>query len=49
MNGPAALPMQYADSMMAFDVTFFVCPAVVCDIQVKPNTKLVAVVTSYEG
>ena len=39
MNGPAALPMQYADSMTAFVVTFFVCPAVVCDTQDRDKTK----------
>src|SRR5258708_12779119 len=39
MKGPAALPMQYADSMTAFVVTFFVCPAVVCDTQTRDKTK----------
>ena len=29
INGPAALPMHDAESMMAFVVTLFVCPAVV--------------------
>ena len=38
VKGPAALPMQYADSMMAFVVTLFVCPAVVCDTQLNDNT-----------
>jgi hypothetical protein len=37
--------MQNADSTVAFVMTFFVCPAVVCEIQVKPNTKLVAAFT----
>ncbi len=37
MNGPAALPIPYADSMMAFVVTLFVCPAVVCDSQLKDS------------
>ena len=41
--------MQNTESMVAFVMTFFVCPAVVCDIQVKPNTKLEAVVTDYDG
>ena len=38
MKGPAALPTQYPDNMMAFVVTLFVCPAVVCDTQIKANT-----------
>ena len=38
MNDPDALPMLYADNIMAFIVTFFVCPAVVCDAQDKANT-----------
>ena len=41
--------MLYTESMMAFVITFFVCPAVVCVIQVKPNTKLVPVVTDHES
>ena len=41
MNGPAALPMQYADNIMAFVVTFFVCPAVVCDTHAMDKTRLV--------
>ncbi len=49
MNGPAALPMQYADSMMAFDVTFFVCPAVVCDSQLKANTSPTIPIANYRG
>lgn len=49
INGPAALPTPYATSMMAFVVTLFVCPAVVCDTQVKVNTKLVTPVTDNEG
>ena len=49
IKGPAALPMQYADNMMAFVITLFVCPAVVCDTQLKDNTKPVIVVTEYEG
>jgi len=49
MKGPAALPMQYADNMMAFVVTLFVCPAVVCDTQLKDNTKPVPKVPDYEG
>lgn len=40
--------MQYADSMMAFVVTLFVCPAVVCDNQLKDNTRLTTPVTSHE-
>jgi hypothetical protein len=48
MNGPAALPMQYADSMMAFVVTLFVCPAVVCDTQLKDNTRPTTPVTNNE-
>ena len=38
INDPDALPMLYADNIMAFIVTFFVCPAVVCDAQDKANT-----------
>lgn len=38
MKGPAALPTQYPDNMMAFVVTLFVCPTVVCDTQIKANT-----------
>jgi hypothetical protein len=34
---PAALPMEYVDNMMAFVVILFVCPAVVCDTQLKAN------------
>ena len=49
MNGPAALPMQYADSMMAFVVTLFVCPAVVCDTQVNVNTKPTSPKTDQES
>jgi hypothetical protein len=48
MNGPAALPMQNADSTVAFVMTFFVCPAVVCESQVKLNTKLAAMVTDQD-
>ena len=47
MKGPAALPMQYADSIMELVVTLFVCPAVVCDTQDKANTKLEAPVTDH--
>jgi len=39
MNGPAALPIQFADKMMAFVVTFFVCPAVVCDTHAMDKTR----------
>ena len=49
MNGPTALPMQVADSMMAFVTTLFVCPAVVCDTHDKANTKAEAWVTDYGG
>jgi len=49
MNGPAALPTQYADSMMAFVVTLFVCPDVVCDTQVRAKTKPVVPTTDHEG
>ncbi len=49
MKGPAALPMQYADSMMAFVVTLFVCPAVVCDTQAKAKTKLVTPMPGYKS
>ena len=38
MNDPEAVPMQDADNKMAFVVTFFVCPAVVCDTQLNDNT-----------
>lgn len=31
MNGPAALPIQYAESMIALAVTLLVCPAVTLD------------------
>ena len=48
MSGPAALPMQYADNMMAFVVTFFVCPAVVCDTQAKAKTKLVTPIPDHK-
>jgi len=41
--------MQYADSMMAFVVTLFVCPAVVCDTQLKANTSPVTPVTNHQG
>jgi hypothetical protein len=41
--------MQDADNMMAFVVTLFVCPAVVCDAQLKHNTKLVIEAADYEG
>ena len=47
MNCPAALPMQYAENMMAFVVTLLVCPAVVCDTQDKDNTKQVISITVY--
>jgi hypothetical protein len=49
MNGPAALPMQYADSIMAFVVTLFVCPAVVWDTQLRAKTKPVVPTTDHEG
>jgi len=38
MKGPAAFPMQYAESMIALTVTFFVWPAVTLESQDKPNT-----------
>lgn len=49
MKGPAALPMQYADSMMAFVVTLFVCPAVVCDTQDKAKTNPVVPIPDHKG
>jgi hypothetical protein len=49
MNGPATLPMQYAINMMAFVVTLFVCPAVVCDTQDRANTKPVIPVPDNES
>jgi hypothetical protein len=49
MNCPAALPMQYAEKIMAFVVTFFVCPAVVCDTQDRDRTKQVISITVCEG
>src|SRR6266702_763181 len=39
IHGPAALPTQYADNMMAFVVTLLVCPAVVCETQAKDKMK----------
>jgi len=38
MKGPVAFPMQYAESMIALTVTFFVWPAVTLESQDKPNT-----------
>lgn len=38
MNGPAALPIQYAESMIAFTVTRFVCPAVTLESHERANT-----------
>jgi len=49
MNGPAALPMQYAINMMAFVVTLFVCPAVVCDTQAKAKTNPVIPIPGHKG
>ena len=34
---------------MAFVVTLFVCPAVVCDTQLRAKTKPVVPTTDYEG
>jgi hypothetical protein len=48
MSGPAALPMQYADNTMAFVVTLFVCPAIVCDTQAKAKTKLVTPIPDHK-
>ncbi len=39
MNGPAALPTQYALSMIALVVTRFVCPAVTLPNQDSAMTK----------
>ena len=38
MKGPVAFPMQYAESMIALTVTFFVWLAVTLESQDKPNT-----------
>jgi len=38
MKGPVAFPMQYAESMIALTVTFFVWPAVTLESQDKPST-----------
>lgn len=38
MNGAAALPTQYAESMIALTVTRFVCPAVTVDTQDNDST-----------
>lgn len=38
MKGPAALPIQYAESMIAFTVTRFVCPAVTLESHDRANT-----------
>ena len=38
IKGPVAFPMQYAESMIALTVTFFVWPAVTLESQDKPNT-----------
>ena len=39
MNGAAALPMQYAISIIALTVTRFVCPDVTLDSHESDNTK----------
>jgi len=41
MNGPTALPIQYAESIMALTVTLFVWPAVTLESQDNDSTKLV--------
>jgi hypothetical protein len=38
---PSAFPRHCADSMTAFIVILFVCPAAVCDIQARAKTTLV--------
>jgi hypothetical protein len=38
MNGPAAFPMQYAQSMIALVVMRFVCPAVTADTHDSDST-----------
>jgi hypothetical protein len=48
MKGPAALPMQYAESMIAFVVTRFVCPAVTLDSHDKDRTKPVVPTPVYQ-
>lgn len=41
-SSAAAQPMQSADNMIAFVATLFVCPAVVCDTQLRAKMKLIA-------
>lgn len=41
MKGPAELPMQYAESIIALTVTLFVWPAVTAESQANESTKLV--------
>lgn len=41
MKGPAALPIQYAESIIALTVTLFVWPAVVVESHDNESTKLV--------
>jgi hypothetical protein len=40
MKGAAALPMQYAESMIALTVTRFVWPAVTLESQDRESTKI---------
>ena len=49
MNDPEAPPTQFTENKMAFVVTFFVCPAVVCDTQLNANTVPETTVPDYKG
>jgi hypothetical protein len=49
MNGAAAFPTQYALSMIAFVVIFFVCPAVTDESQLRLSTKLVVPTPAFPG
>jgi len=49
MQGHAAFPMQYAESMIALTVTFFVWPAVTLKSQDKPNTNPVVPTPATHG